>query len=217
MEKSGIIGLLDDMGAIVNGHFVYRSGRHGKVYVNKDMLYTNPYAVSDACEVMAKDFFSECIVLHLNEAIEYAVVSPAVGGVALSQWTTYHLLNRSVPVVALYADKTEGVGLGGKPGFIIKRGYENLVPGRKVLVVEDILTKGDSARDTIAAVRAAGGDVVMAVAICNRGKVTAEQIGTPILRSLLYMDLEDYDPKDCPLCKNNVAISTSLGHGAKKS
>ena len=213
MQKSEVKPLLESMGAIVDGHFEYRSGLHGSKYVNKDMLYTNPHATRDVCELIAEEICMQSRDLGLSTEEEFAVVAPAVGGVALSQWTVSHLLNRGMKVIALYADKNNDI----EAPFVIKRGYENLIPGKKVVVVEDILTKGDFARNTVKAVKVAGGDVVMAVAVVNRGLVTADKLSLPNLTSLLEINLATYEPLKCPLCAQGIPMSTSLGHGAKKA
>jgi orotate phosphoribosyltransferase len=212
MIKSDVKPLLESMGAITRGHFEYRSKLHGEVYVNKDMLYTDPHATMRVCSLIADEIYGRREELRLSPTEEFAIVSPAVGGVALSQWTAYHLQDLGMNVIALYADKNPD------GGFVLKRGYEKLVPGKKVVVVEDILTTGSSARDTVTAVKAAGGEVVMAVAICNRtpSRVNAEKLGVPYLSALFEMELPNYEPLKCPLCAKNIPISNSLGHGAKK-
>src|SRR5262249_57456803 len=81
------------------------------------------------------------------------VWGPALGGIMLSQWTAHHL-----GALAVYAEKTPEGGLA------LRRGYDHLVAGRRVLVVEDIITTGGSVKQAVAAVRAASGEVVMAAA-----------------------------------------------------
>lgn len=240
MNRDPIRKLLADAGAIITGsHIVYKSGKHGDAYVNKDALYVNPAATFEVSKEMAHLASARCRELGLTEI---AVVAPAVGGVALSQWTTYYLCQLGVKAIALYADKAEVafvlsenddeqrkvlVKVDGKwvnvpdkaamsystGEFVLKRGYDKLVAGKKVLAVEDVLTTGGSLKASVAAIRAAGGDPFMAVALCNRGGVTAEAIGVPSLESLLDIRLEMHDEDACPLCAAGVSINTSVGHG----
>lgn len=61
--------------------------------------------------------------------------------------------------------------------FVLRRGYDQLVSTRKVLVVDDIVNTGDSIRQTIDAVRAAGGEVVAAVSLVFVGNFDAKPLG----------------------------------------
>src|SRR3990167_2067932 len=113
-----------EAGAILQGHFVLASGEHGDTYVNKDAIYPDSDRISGLCRELAL-FFSQTWQLG---ALQSAVIAPAVGGVILSQWIAYHLNSQLSPikpgerVLSLYADK------GDDGTFIIKRGYEKLIP-----------------------------------------------------------------------------------------
>lgn len=219
---------------ITDSHVVYASDRHGDKYANKDAVYPHTHDTSTLCRLIAEHF-----VRHEIDV----VVAPAVGGTILSQWTAYHLKELvGYEVLGVYADK-ETVAIKKnqtkqsiayylgtqeetpcvlKPGeslvietgnFVIKRGYDKLVTGRRVLVVEDILTTGGSIRKTIEAVRNINGRVIAAAALCNRGSVTAEAIGAPELFSLINIDFQSYNPAECLLCKAGVPINTNVGKG----
>ena len=130
------------------------------------------------------------------------VCGPAMGGIILAQWTGHHL---GLP--AVYAEKApEG-------GMALRRGYDALVRGRRVLVVEDVVNTGGSLADTIHAVRAAGGTVAGAVALCNRGGVTAADLDVPALHSLLELSLDSWAADECPLCRRGAPVNTSVGKG----
>jgi orotate phosphoribosyltransferase len=103
-----------------------------------------------------------------------------------------------------------------KPTFGIKRHYGEAVRGKRVLVVEDILTTGGSARATVNAVRGAGGEVVGVGALVNRGGVSAADLGTDKLEALLNVKLDAYDPAVCPMCQAGMAFNEQFGHAGKK-
>jgi|GEM_PF-7493 len=192
--------LLRRYGAIVTGtHVVLTSGRHGSEYVNKDAIYPHTEAISELCREIAKRF--------ADKGVE-AVIAPAVGGLIMAQWTAHHLSHLTGrEVLGLYADKE------GKE-FVIKRGYDKLVRGKKVLVVEDILTTGGSVKKVIEATREAGGNVVGLGALCNRGGVTSEDVGgVSELFALVNLQLETWEEADCPLCARGVPINTDVGKG----
>lgn len=178
---------------ITDSHVVYTSGKHGRAYVNKDAVYPSTARVAELCR-----FLAEVAAPHRPEI----VCGPAMGGIILAQWTGHHL---GVP--AVYAEKApEG-------GMALRRGYDKLVAGKRVLVVEDVLNTGGSIKDAIAAVRAAGGDVVVAAALVNRGGITAADLGVPVLVTLLDVDLEAWDAAACPLCRDRVPVNTDVGKG----
>lgn len=188
---------------ITNSHIVYTSGKHGTAYVNKDAIYPHTRETSQFCSEIA-DFFSE-------DGVQ-VVIAPAVGGVILSQWTAYHLTKiMGREVLGVYADK---VSVDGEDDFVIKRGYDKLINGQKILVVEDLLTTGGSVRKVVRAVRAIGGTVIGVGVLCNRGGVTRMDIGdVPQLFTLLDVKMDAWDEADCPLCKQSVPINTDVGHG----
>ena len=62
-----------------------------------------------------------------------------------------------------------------------------------MLVVEDIVTTGGSVRQTVSAVRAAGGEVTMVTALCNRGGITAADLGVRALSALVTLSLDSWE------------------------
>lgn len=200
MTESEVLDLLQKVGAFRSGHFVFTSGRHSGSYVNKDALYPYTHDTSQLCKEMAERF--------ADKGIE-VVVGPAIGAAILSQWVAYHLTDMlGHDVFSTYADKD------GQGGFILRRGYDGIVKGKNVLVVEDLTTTGGSIRKVVETVRAAGAKIVGAVAIVNRGSVKKEDVGNPgEFQSLVKLDLESWDEKDCDLCKRGIPVNTDIGHG----
>ncbi len=112
-EVRGILG--ESKAIITDSHVVYTSGKHGSAYINKDAIYPHTIYTSRLCRMLAGQFVDDGVDV---------VIAPAVGGVILSQWTAHHLDGLGV-----YADKSGD-------GFVIKRGYDKLIIGKRVLVVE---------------------------------------------------------------------------------
>jgi len=185
---------------ITDTHVVFKSGKHGNAYVNKDAIYPHTKDTSQLCWYLALKF--------ANENVE-VVIAPAVGGVILSQWVAFHLSQISgKEVLALYADK-EGEDL-----FVIKRGYDKLIKGKRVLVIEDVVNTGKSVRLVVEAVRKTGGEVVHVGVLVNRGGVTAQDIGNvPDLFALADVKLDSYGAGTCPLCHDKVQVNTDVGKG----
>lgn len=191
--------ILHVRGAVIqNDHFVYKSGKHGRDYVNKDAIYPYTGDVSTLCRLMAR-YYAE----HEVEV----VIGPEVGAVVLAHRVAEHLSEfRKQDVLAVYAEKSG-------EDFIIKRGFELIVPKRRTLVVEDILTTGGTARKVVNAAKGIGGIVIGVAALVNRGGVTAEQLDVDLLETLVNVDLKMYPEAECPACAESRPINTQLGHG----
>lgn len=200
MDEKEVLDLLEKVGAFRAGHFVFTSGRHGDSYVNKDALYPYTQDTSRLCKAMAERFAEKNIDV---------VIGPAIGAAILSQWVAYHLSQmNNREVYGAYADKD------GQGGFILKRGYDQLVKGKRVLVVEDLTTTGGSIKKVVETIRTIGGDVVAAIAIVNRGNVSKEQVGNPSeFQSLVTLHLESWDEGACELCERGIPVNTDVGHG----
>src|SRR5581483_10874339 len=135
---SKVLDILKKTGAVIpDSHFVGTQGRHFATYINKDALYPHTAETSAICEMMAE------AVKDLEIDV---VVGPALGGIILSTWTAFHLSKiKGKEVLGVYAEKSGD-------GMALTRGYDKLVSGKQVLVVEDLTTTGGSVKKTMGAV-----------------------------------------------------------------
>src|SRR5579859_2509388 len=140
MNDPAIMQLFTDVGAVVtDSHFVYTSGRHSSVYINKDALYLHTEVISSLCQLMAAPFDADQIDV---------VVAPVLGGIVLSQWVAHHLNLRRTGGETLAAFVEKG-GDGSDKKFLFTRGYGKHIPSKNILVVEDLLTTGGSVRQIV--------------------------------------------------------------------
>ena len=203
-NNTEIMRLFTDVGAIISdSHFVYSSGRHSSVYVNKDAVYVHTTTIAKLCELMARPYNAEQIDV---------VVGPVLGGIVLSQWVAHALNQRraSGETLAVYAEKENDTP---NKLFAFHRGYDRYIVGKNILVVEDVLTTGGSVRSVIELIRQHGGNVVGLSVLCNRGNVQAKDVGNVPISALLTISLETYTEAECPFCKQGVPINTDLGKG----
>ncbi|PIT93632.1 phosphoribosyltransferase [Candidatus Falkowbacteria bacterium CG10_big_fil_rev_8_21_14_0_10_43_11] len=200
LSEPQVMEILRKRKALIEGHFVGKSGKHLDTYVLKDAIY--PYSdISTLCRSLAWRFRRD---FHFIEA----VVGPVVGGVSLSQWVAHWLREFTKrEVLALFADKDPD------KGFIIGRGYERLIQYKRTLVVEDILTTGGSAAKTIEVARTFNAHVIALGVLCNRGGVTPESVNAPEIFALANLNLPSWEARDCPLCAAGKEVNTELGHG----
>lgn len=200
---SPVIDLLKKVHAIyIDDHFVYTSGKHGSVYVNKDAMFQHPAETTLICKMIAERYQDYDID---------AVVGPALGGIVLAQWTAYHLSDlKGKEVLGVYTEKDKD---GNQ---VFTRGYDQLVKNKKVLIVEDVTTTGGSVKKVIDSARNAGAKVIGVCVMLNRNPktVSSETLGAPF-SSLATLEADAYDPKKCPLCKKGIPINTNVGHGKK--
>lgn len=199
-----VITLLKEAGAITEGHFIGTSGRHLSLYVNKDAWLPKTQLVSRVCKLIAE--------YNKDKNID-VVVGPAVGGIAISQWTAQHLSEMTgKQVLSLFTEKT----LDGGQEFSVRRGYDKLVKGKRVLAVEDTVTTGGSVIKTLDAVREAGGELVQLTLIVNRDpkNVTEEAFGVS-MNSLAELPSESFGEEEVPDWLKKIPINTELGHGTK--
>jgi orotate phosphoribosyltransferase len=202
MNEREVLRVLGEVGAVIaDSHIVYTSGKHGTAYVNKDAVYPHTAETSRLCRAIAERFRDDNVEV---------VIAPAIGGVILSQWIAHHLTEMNgYEVFGVYAEKSESGDV-----FVIKRGYDKLIAGKNVLVVEDVLTTGGSAKKVVEATRAIGGNVVGLGVLCNRGGITPRDVAdVPKLIALVDVKLDAYDEAMCPLCERNVPINTDVGKG----
>jgi orotate phosphoribosyltransferase len=201
--KQDVISILKKVGAVLtDDHFVYTSGKHGSVYVNKDGVYPHTKETSAICKMIAEKF--------KNKKID-VVAAPALGGIILSQWTAHWLSQLTHrEVLGVYTEKD------AEKNQIFTRGYDKLVKGKRVLVVEDLTTTGGSVRKVVDTVKAAGGKVVSVAVMVNRDpkNVNATVVGAPFW-ALGILKAEAFEEKNCPLCKKEIPINTMVGHGKK--
>jgi orotate phosphoribosyltransferase len=201
--QNEVIEILKKIGAVItDDHFVYTSGKHGSVYINKDALYPHTVETSRVGELFAEK--------HKDLGIE-VVAAPSLGGIVLETWTAYHLTKMmGREVLGVYTEKD------AEKNQIFTRGYDKLVAGKKVLVIEDLTTTGGSVLKVVNTVTNAGGNVVAVSVMVNRDPehVNSELMGVPFT-ALGELKAEAWDEADCPMCKENKPINTSVGHGKK--
>ncbi|TSC91258.1 MAG: orotate phosphoribosyltransferase [Parcubacteria group bacterium Gr01-1014_2] len=192
--------LFNSCGAIIKGHFVYASGRHGTIYVNTKTLFSDSKAISKLCRPIAERF--------KNSAVN-SVTGPANNGVVVASWVAEHLSNLCLRKVTFVPTvKTLG------NDFLIRRIFRNQIFNKRVLVVEDVLTTGGSARKVIDLVLALGGNVVGLGVFYNRGgEISRDGVDVLDFFALVNVPHQSWSESECPLCKNGIPINPDFGRG----
>jgi orotate phosphoribosyltransferase len=199
--------LFRSSGALRDGHFLLKSGRHSGAYLEKFAVLSDPAATSELCSFWAARHRG----VDGTAAIDL-VAGPTTGGVILAFET-----GRQLGVRAIFAEE---VHTGGHPRREFRRGFR-IEKGERVLLVDDILTTGGSLLAMIPAVEAAGGEIVECAVMVDRsgGMQTLESPSTGRrypLSALWVLDLPTYDAgaATCPLCAAGTALYAPGSTGA---
>lgn len=204
------LNILKECNAILeNDHFVYVSGDHGSGWINKDIIFPSPKRVSRLTELLADTL----------KDIEFDIIcGPATGGLTISQWTAHHVGADSIfseHDPAWRDSSADEKKSGQRAPLILRRGYDKLVSGRKVVIVDDIINVGFSVLTTAEAVKEAGGEVVAIAALVNRGNIDMKRLDGIDLIYLLEYDIPEWPASECKLCRDGVPVNTEYAHGSE--
>ena len=177
MTSEDVLNEFRDAGALREGHFVLSSGLHSPTFLQKNLVFMDAERCARLCKALA-----EKIVAAVGP-VDVAI-SPAVGGIIPGYETA-----RWLKVPSMYVERVDGE-------FKLRRGF-HVDPGQKVVLVEDIVTTGLSSRECIAAINAAGGEVIAAACIVDRSGGRAD-VGVPLI-ALANLDVPAYPADALPL------------------
>ncbi len=182
-----MIAALEDSGAFLQGHFQLSSGRHSDRYIEKFNLLQWPQYTEMVCRKMAnwgRDFTPS------------TVAGPTTGGILLA-----YEVGRQLGLRGIFAEREPQGGRSFQRDF-------RLEPGERVMVVDDITSTGEAVRDTVEAVRKAGGDPVCASVIVNRGGDSIDVGGVPLFATTELV-MQTWAPEECPLCAQGVPLKVT--------
>ena len=177
MNDDAILDEFRQAEALLEGHFILSSGLRSSRYLQCARVLMDPRRAARLCDELASRLPAD-----LRERID-VVISPAMGGVIVG-----HEMGRSLGVSAMFLERPTGT-------FELRRGFR-IDPGTRVLMMEDVVTTGLSSREAIAAIQAAGGEVVAAASLVDRSNGTAN-LGVPFL-PLIRLDVPSYHPDALP-------------------
>jgi orotate phosphoribosyltransferase len=188
MTEKDVLRVFQETGALLEGHFILRSGLHSRQYFQCALALQHMPTVEKFGAALAAQ------VRHLDAA---TVVAPAMGGLVLGQEVA-----RQLSIRFIFVEKEEGK-------LMLRRGFK-IAPGERVLVVEDVVTKGGRVAETIAIVRAHQGDVVgVAMAVDRSAGGVVFDVPT---FSLLALKVEAFEPDKLP---PDLATTPAVKPGSK--
>jgi orotate phosphoribosyltransferase len=183
---------------MINGHFDYGNGYHGRVYLNAHQLFRHPSTIwrfaQDLLDVMPGELVQRTEV----------VAGPVTGGALLAH-TIAGLLDsrRSLthPPCSFAPFNYDGAG-----GFALRAFYREELKGKRVLLADDVRNTGETFARCAALVKEAGGTVAATVEIYDRCEANVD-LGVPNIALAEYKAPENYRAADCPLCAQDIPIT----------
>src|SRR5262245_3766662 len=170
-----LLSLFRQTGALLDGHFVLRSGLHSRQYFQCALLLQDTDIAAKVCGWLAD---------KLREFNCDAVISPALGGIIVGQE-----VGRSLGKRHIFVEKEEGK-------LVLRRGFQ-ISPNEKFVVVEDVVTRGGRVQETIDIVHAHGGIAAAVGVIVDRSGAPTPDFGCPFV-SLIEMNVVTFPPDKLP-------------------
>jgi orotate phosphoribosyltransferase len=173
--KDALLTLFRKTDALLDGHFVLRSGLHSRQYFQCAILLQHTDIAAKVCGWLAD---------KLREFDCAAVISPALGGIIVGQEVGCELGKRHI-----FVEKEDGK-------LVLRRGFQ-IESNEKFIVVEDVVTRGGRVQETIDIVRANGGIVSAVGVIVDRSGKVKPNFGCPFV-SLVEMNVENFAANNLP-------------------
>ena len=173
--SENLLDLFRKTGALLDGHFILRSGLHSRQYFQCALLLQHTDIAAQVCGQLADKLRQfDCDI----------VISPALGGIIVGQE-----VGRSLGKRHIFVEKEDGK-------LVLRRGFQ-ISPDEKFIVVEDVVTRGGRVQETIDIVRAHGGIVSAVGVIVDRSGKTKPDFGCPFI-SLIEMNVETFPADNLP-------------------
>jgi orotate phosphoribosyltransferase len=174
MTTAEALQIFRDSGALLEGHFILRSGLRSRQFFQCALALQQMPIVERLGAALAEQ------VRQLNAA---TVIAPAMGGLVIGQEVARQLRSRFI-----FAEKEEG-------RLVLRRGFK-IAPGERLLVVEDVVTKGGRVQETMDIVRQHGGVVAGVAMVVDRSN-GAVDLGVPTV-SILRLVVETFEADKLP-------------------
>jgi orotate phosphoribosyltransferase len=191
LRRSGVL--------MLDGHFDYGNGYHGRVYLNPHQLFRYPSTIWR----LAQDLL-DLVPSELAFSTE-VVAGPATGGALLAHTIAGLLDSRRSLTHPPCSFAPFGIDAGGAPA--LREFYRDLIRGRRVLLADDVRNTGQTLAMAAAEVRNAGGVVIGAVVICDRMESIVGP-DAPVIPLVEYEAPQNYPASRCPLCAAGTPVTS---------
>ena len=198
LREKALKDLQQESVLMLDGHFDYGNGYHGRVYLNPHQLFRHPSTIwrfaQDLIDVLPSDL-ADATQVVAGPVTGGALLAPTIAGLLDSRRSLTHPPSSFAPF------NYEAAG-----GFALRSFYRSEVNGKRVLLADDVRNTGQTFARCAALVKEAGGTVIGTVEICDRCEATVD-IGVPNFALAEYRAPENYTAAECPLCTAGVPIT----------
>lgn len=193
MKEKEVLSFFKEKGALLNGHFELSSGLHTSIYFQSALVLQYPYLAARLGDFLSKFF---------RNSSTQVVISPAIGGIIIGQEVAKALEARSI-----FAERKKG-------NLVLRRGFK-INPGERVLVIEDVITTGDSVRELIKIIEEDRAELIGVGCLVDRSGGKVSFVWNPNkgslskkvkFKSLICLNAETYHLKECPLCRRKIPL-----------
>lgn len=182
LSPSEVLDLFRATGAFLEGHFRLSSGLHSSQYLQCALVLQHPRHA---------EMLGRALAERVPAKVDL-VASPALGGLIIG-----HEVARALAVRHVFTERD------AERRMTLRRGFR-ILPGERVLIVEDVITTGGSSLEVAEVVHGLGGQVVAAASIIDRSGGAAD-LGVP-RAALALLEVENWPPDECPLCAQGIPV-----------
>jgi len=183
---------------MIDGHFDFGNGYHGRVYLNPHQLFRYPSTIWR--------FAQDLIDLMPATLVEQTdlVAGPVTGGALLAHTIAGLLDSRRklTDPAKLFAPFAPDAGRG----HTLRSFYRRQMSGKRVLLADDVRNTGQTFERCAALVREAGGTVVGTVEIYDRMEAIVD-LGVPNIALAEYRASDNFPADSCPLCRAGQPVT----------
>jgi len=193
MRGEEVLSLFKEKGALLKGHFELSSRFHTSTYFQSALVLQYPSLAARLGKSLAEFF---------QDSSAQIIISPAIGGIIIGQEVAKALGARSI-----FAEKEKG-------NLVLRRGFK-INPEERVLVIEDVITTGNSVRKLIGIIEESEAKLIGVGCLVDRSAGKVNFVWNPgksllskkvELQSLVCLNVEIYPPEECPLCQEKIPL-----------
>jgi len=202
--QPSVVNLIKRREVLVPDHFRFKSGRHSDVYFAKDRLMLHS---RDLALIRGQ------MVDHLRSMIQMDQFDGFIGaahyGIPLTAVCAVHCFEQSSESKVMFTAEK------GPQGLFIRRGLRNEIKGKRLVMLDDVLTMATTVDEVASLVTSLGGSLIGLLALINRHPVMQESLKRLAFADwLVTSDLPDWEATSCPLCAAGIELNMEYGHAA---
>jgi orotate phosphoribosyltransferase len=178
------------------GHFVFESGHHGRLWLDLELLLLHPERVQPLAEALSERLRAHQVAAVCGPLVEGAFVGLMVAS-ALRVPFAYSAPVRDQRATGLFP-----------VSYPIPRPLERELRGTRVVIVNDVINAGSAVRGTLASLKQCGAHPVAIGALAVYGRSASDLATTHgvALETLASFPSRIYEPNACPLCARGVPL-----------